>query len=1321
MMPGFRCLLGLFAASVLNIQAGEPTNSFVIPAWAFDRGNARVFTNQWADAQPMIAFGGESPVVVEYDFNLPVSAEYTLSFEYAAANSRPVQVSVDGQELWQACRAVNGSWNTSRAQWERAGSVPLAAGKHTLRLERDADFPHVTALRVESSAPFPAGWALKRATARKLTDPRPAPPFRPYEPPVDCAALRLAINDLAASHGDQYPRAAEFLQRLDRLEQALDRLQPRPADAKRTDSAELRQVKADLAALRREALLANPLLDFSQILCVRRRNNSPHLGLPANWQSNSSLPAQGYDDALCLLSLGDTNLTTLYRPGNRFLGDVDLNFDADKLLFSMLGSNGQWQVFELMFKPVPAPPMAATGRGKSRSPGKPMQASDRQHLAPPRSAVLPEPTRLSKRPLNSALSPGGGGGVKRAAASNYHDYTIRQLTGEQPDVSSYDACYLPDGRIIFTSTACFVGVPCVYGNSHVANLYLMSADGQNIRQLCFDQEHDWCPAVLNNGRVLYTRWEYTDTPHSNTRLLFHMNPDGTEQMEFLGSNSYWPNSFFYARPIPGHPTKVVSVISGHHGDARMGELVVFDPAKGRFEAEGAVQKIPGRGRKVEMVFRDQLTVGVWPKFLHPWPLSEKYFLVSCKPAARAPWGIYLVDVFDNFVPLLQLPEHALFEPIPLRPRTRPPVIPDKVDLRRKDALVYVQDIYAGDGLKGIPRGTVKSLRVFTYHFAYQEMGGLLGVIGMEGPWDIKRVLGTVPVNEDGSVKFRVPANTPLSVQPLDAEGKALQLMRSWMTAMPGETLQCAGCHEKQNHAPLLKPTLALRQPAVEITPWRGPERGFNYAREVQPVIDRYCVSCHDGSPQPNGVEIPNLRGDLRLTNWSSITPGNGGAHAGKFSLGYANLHRYVRRPGIESDYHLLTPMEFHADTTELVQLLHRGHHNVKLDDEAWDRLITWIDLNCPFHGTWSEELAQPGRQVARRRELLKRYGGVDSDPEAVPPPPAPVTPLKPAPLPAAGPAPECPGWPFDAAEAQRRQAAAGPVTKKSLELGNGVTIELVLIPAGEFVMGSATGEVDERPLSRVRMARPFWMATREIDNRTFNQFDPGHDSRVEDKNAYQFGVHGYPANRPEQPVVRVSWHEAMAFCRWLSARTGQTFTLPTEAQWEYACRAGSATPFYYGDLNTDFSKHANLADAKLSEFASDPYTVDVPLPKPTPFDDWLPKDARFNDGALLTVASGKYRPNPWGLYDLHGNAAEWTRSNYQPYPVSPNDGRDADQPGARKVVRGGSWHDVPKRSTASFRLSYPPYQRVYNVGFRIVCEEEAKAVALKAAAPAPRR
>ena len=150
------------------------------------------------------------------------------------------------------------------------------------------------------------------------------------------------------------------------------------------------------------------------------------------------------------------------------------------------------------------------------------------------------------------------------------------------------------------------------------------------------------------------------------------------QRAFYGSNSYWPNSTFYARPIPGHPTAVVAVISGHHGVARMGELVVFDPAKGRSENEGAVRRIPSNGRPVEPLIMDTLVDSVWPKFLHPYPIDQKTFLVSCKPRPDAPWGLYLADVFDNLVPLLEDPNFALLEPLPLRATPPPPVIPERV-------------------------------------------------------------------------------------------------------------------------------------------------------------------------------------------------------------------------------------------------------------------------------------------------------------------------------------------------------------------------------------------------------------------------------------------------------------------------------------------------------------------------------------------------------------------------------------------------------------------------------------------------------------------
>jgi hypothetical protein len=381
----------------------------------------------------------------------------------------------------------------------------------------------------------------------------------------------------------------------------------------------------------------------------------------------------------------------------------------------------------------------------------------------------------------------------------------------------------------------------------VANLFRLERASGAIRRLTFEQDHDWCPTVMPDGKMLYLRWEYSDLPHFVSRLLFQMNPDGTEQREHYGSNSYWPNSVFYARPVPGHATKFVGVVSGHHDTPRMGELVLFDAARGRHGGGRRVQRIPGRGQKVEPLIRDGLTKANWPKFLHPWPLSASFFLVAGQPAAGRAWGLYLADVFDHLTLIKELPGQALLEPIPLQPRPRPPVIASRVQPERKDATVYLTDVYAGPGLAGVPRGTVKQLRLFTYHFAYQGMGGQVHRMGFDGPWDIKRVLGTVPVESDGSAYFKVPANTPISVQPLDADGHAVQLMRSWMTAMPGEAVSCTGCHEPRNESPPTRRALALARAPSEITPWYGPTRGFSFRREVQPVLDRHCVAAMTNS------------------------------------------------------------------------------------------------------------------------------------------------------------------------------------------------------------------------------------------------------------------------------------------------------------------------------------------------------------------------------------------------------------------------------------------------------------------------------------------
>ncbi|MBM4039250.1 MAG: hypothetical protein FJ290_12120 [Planctomycetes bacterium] len=1062
-------------------------------------------------------------------------------------------------------------------------------------------------------------------------------------------ALRAAIEDLADTYPAKYTRGKEFLTRLEALEKAIVGI----AETKGDPSASLRtgpaavkklaDVGDEIAKLRTEALLTcNPLIDFDKLLVVKR--SARNLGLPQNWVTNADIAKTGYDNEIAVLTLpkapspqpspqgrggerppegGTTNggqLTTLYKPPKgEFVGDVDLHFDADRMMFSSIGANGRWQVFE----------MKADGSG------------------------------------------------------------LRQVNpGEEPDVDNFDPCYLPDGRVIFTSTRAFHGVPCVGGGSPVANLVLLDPKTGKERQLCFDQDQNWCPTVLNNGRVLYTRWEYSDTPHYFSRLLFHMNPDGTEQMEFAFSNSYWPNSTFYARPVPGHPTKVVAIISGHHGVPRMGQLLVYDPAKGRHEASGAVQLIPSDAKPGLAHIADGLADPAWPKFLHPYPLSEKHILVSCKMNGNANWTLCLVDTHDNILPILEVPGYAILEPVPLRKTPTPPAVPDKIDLTKDYANVYLNDVYFGDGLKGVPRGTVKKLRIYEVHYGYNGMGGHIH-IGIDGPWDVRRIHGTVPVYEDGSAFFKVPANIPVAVEPLDAEGKALQVMRSWYTAMPGEFANCVGCHERQNTTPSLRRTIAATKPPVAIEPWRGPARGFSFVREVQPVLDKHCVGCHDGKPRQDGKTLPCF---------ADISKGSGG-----FVKSYIALHPYVRRPGPESDYHLQKPMEWDASTSELVQMLQKGHSGVKLDAEAWDRLYTWIDLNVPCHGTWTEHRGNIEAIAKRRLEMRTKYANRPENPEIYPtPPPERVASVPPPPIgnrqSAIG---NVPGWPFDAAEAKKRVEAVGLPPELKVELADKLTLDLALVPAGEFVMGAADGYPDEYPQARVKIDKPFYLGKVEITNEQFALFDPAHDSGYISVFNKDHSDRGRAVNRPTQPAVRISWKQAMDFCYWLSQKTGRKFTLPTEAQWEWAARAGTDTPLYWGDCKADFGKLANLADQQVNQLC----IRDSPK--------WIPAIMSVNDGSCVTDSVGKYGPasaNAFGLLDMAGNVAEWTLSAYKPYPYVDGDGRNAPSDSGRKVARGGSYYDRPFRARSAVRYDYAAWQRVHNVGFRVICEPDGKKV-----------
>lgn len=1057
-------------------------------------------------------------------------------------------------------------------------------------------------------------------------------------------ALRAAIEDLGKTYPGQYD-SQKYLSELSQFENAF---KVDPTNQDQVNRA-LESAK-DFLAFRKKALLANPVLAFDRVL-VRTGGTD----LQANWMSNCSRgKGKGNGNKLQTLKLSDpeANLEPLVEPLNgAFIGDICLNWDAKRVLVTGLSDKNTWEVFEIN---------------------------------------LDKPTEFKQ---------------------------ITPFMGA--DVDNVEGCYLPDGGYLFISSASMMGVPCIGGSGLVGNIFRVESDLKTVRQVTFEQDQDWCPVMLANGRVLYLRWEYVDTPHYFSRILMSMNPDGSNQIEYYGSNSYWPNSMFYAKPVP-NSTKFVTIVTGHHGVGRMGEMHVFDPKKGRAEDEGHVQQIPQRGKKFEKRYVDNLVDNSWPKFLFPYPLSEKYFLVSAKMTPQSPWGLYLVDTFDNMLLIKDSPSFGIFEPTPLKEQPVPPVVASRLVEGEKDATVFLTDVYFGPGMQGVPRGSVKKLRVFYYQYGYRGIGGH-DVMGIQSSWDSKLILGEVPVYEDGSAFFRIPANTPIALQPIGEDGSAMQLMRSWLVGMPGEGVTCAGCHESQNSVTPAKRTIAMTKPPVAIQPFQGETRPIGFKREVQPILDKYCVGCHDGqkagAPDFSDPAVPT---------------------GGRFGKSYAALQKYIRRPGPESDYHLLNPMEYNVNTTYLYQHLRDGkHYNVRLDADSSKRLWMWVDMNAPYHATWSEAAAtfnnNPDKvsnvqsMAQRTRELRNLYASVDEDPEHGSNPqverPAFVKPSEWT----------RPNTAFDLEKSGVKPEELGPkgtvdAQKQTVVLGKDkdgadITLELARIPAGKFVIGNDSGDAFEANRNVVEIEKPFFMATTEITNQMYAQFDPAHQSGVISAENKDQSARGFEHEFPLQPVIRVSWSDAQRFCQWLSQKTGKTFCLPTEAQWEWAAKAGTDGPFWWGDDGAEFVKYANLADSQMRLLGRKEGLDDGQfLPGLTWTDCWrmFRKDNAMErnrldltpfeciipiEGVRTGQGVARYGANPWGLYDMIGNVAEWTRSDFRPYPYSESDGRNNEDPTHEKVVRGGSWYDPLSTSQSGYRLPYPGWQKVFNVGFRVICEE----------------
>lgn len=448
-----------------------------------------------------------------------------------------------------------------------------------------------------------------------------------------------------------------------------------------------------------------------------------------------------------------------------------------------------------------------------------------------------------------------------------HTGNTRKITNEA-GIANIQPCYLPDG-ILFHSTRCVTVVDCNESIDAV-NIYRCDRDGKNIRRLTNDQVSTQFPALLPDGRIIYTRWEYNDRGQIFPQALFTMYPDGTRQTAFYGNNSWYPTSLIQARGIEGSK-KVLAVLAGHHTEP-MGKLALIDISAGQEEGAGieliAPIQQPGY-KRVDKAEQDDVL------FQYPYPVSPDEYLVGFSLYGKKKskhFGIYWINKAGERELLAGNTKSVFRCPTPLASRPLPRIIPSMVDYSNKTGTFHISNIYYGPGLKDVVPGTVKSLRVIALDFRSSGIrtndncgeGGNARVttpISVGGSWDTKTILGDAKVYEDGSCYFEVPAYTPVYFQAIDKNGEAIQSMRSWSTLMPGESFSCVGCHESKLTAPAntFGKSMALKAGLKSLTPFYDVKKGFSYPRVIQPILDKHCIKCHNGESIRETIHAANSK------------------------------------------------------------------------------------------------------------------------------------------------------------------------------------------------------------------------------------------------------------------------------------------------------------------------------------------------------------------------------------------------------------------------------------------------------------------------------
>ena len=560
---------------------------------------------------------------------------------------------------------------------------------------------------------------------------------------------------------------------------------------------------------------------------------------------------------------------------------------------------------------------------------------------------------------------------RKAAAEPYHLFTIG-LDGANPTQltrgphHNFNCCWVPDGSIVFLSTRMAQFAYC--WTSPVGVLYRMPdpAVPEQVTRISANYLNDFTPAVMNDGRIIYSRWEYVDRPAIPIQSLWTIRPDGTGLSVFYGNRVLSPATFMEARSIPGS-TSVLCTLTAHNGPTR-GGVGIIDPTRG-VNAQAAIRNLTpevdigrvdrGSGNHVRGPYKD------------PYPIDGRYYLVSR-------FGTILVRDYEGTRQAVVVEPRdgiGFFSARPVRARLRPPAVPSILPEGEREgqwATLYLQDVYNGLG-PHVERGEVKRVRVVQelpkpvrIPTSQRTFGFQFPTISCGATYAAKKVWGTAKVEADGSAYFKVPAGVPIYFMALDAEGRAVQRMRSFTHLMAGETQGCIGCHESRHERPRLpRPEILKREPQ-DLTPPEWGMAGFDYARVVQPVLDRHCVKCHGGATPPKGVDLCSDATDFFNVSYETLARDGANTRWG----GNAYTNWISTYNGSEANILTITPKAWGSCASKVAAVILSGHPDADGKPRACvppadrRRVFAWIDLNVPYYGTL--ETAYPKAKGCRR-------------------------------------------------------------------------------------------------------------------------------------------------------------------------------------------------------------------------------------------------------------------------------------------------------------------------------------------------------------------